>query len=157
MFAVAPAVILANIVSSFNGAVVGSFLGDAVALQVRGPDTAAAVLLAVLGLTAVATVLTLSLFEDAPSYAVLQAVGWSDRALGLALLTQAAIIGLVGSTFGVAMGLGFISSFLGPVDAGVAAVGAAVASAAVALSAIVAVLPATLLNRLPTARILARD
>lgn len=157
VFAVAPAVILANIVSSFNGAVVGSFLGDAVALQVRGPDTAAAVLLAVLGLTAVATVLTLSLFEDAPSYAVLQAVGWSDRALGLALLTQAAIIGLVGSTFGVAMGLGFISSFLGPVDAGVAAVGAAVASAAVALSALVAVLPATLLNRLPTARILARD
>ena len=110
--AVAAAVLLTAILRAFHGAVVGSFLGDAVAVQVRTPDIAAAVLLAVLGLTAVGTVLLLAVTGDAPALAALHATGWTDAALTRTLLTQAAPIGLLGSVVGVALTLGAMAAAL---------------------------------------------
>jgi putative ABC transport system permease protein len=155
--AVASAVLLATIVRAFNGAVVGSFLGDAVALQVRAPDIAATIIIAVLGLTAVATVLLLALGEDAPAFAALQATGWSDRSLALTLLTQAAAIGLLGALLGSGLALGATAQVIGPITAPVLAIAAIVAVAALAICAFAALLPALLIRRLPTAQILARE
>lgn len=155
--AVASALALVIIVSSFNGAVVGSFLGDAVALQVRGPDIAAAVVLAVLGLVAVATVLLLALAEDAPSFAVLRATGWTDLALSVALMAQATAIGLTGATIGAALALLGTALFIGPITIATLGLAALAIVTAVAAATAVSLVPAFLLSRLPTARILAHD
>ena len=155
--AVASGVVLATIVRGFNGAVVGSFLGDAVALQVRGPDVAAAVVLAVLGLTAVGTVLLLALVEDAPSFAALQATGWTDRSLAATLVTQAGAIGLAGAVVGAVVALAATAVFIGRVTWAVAALALAIVAVAVAASCAAALLPALALRRLPTARILAGE
>lgn len=155
--AAASTVLLGSIVWAFNGAVVGSFLGDAVALQVRGPDLAAAAVLAVLGLIAVATVLLLALVEDAPAFAALQAVGWSQASLGRALLTQAVGIGVIGGVVGSGLAVAVTASVIGPVGPRVVVIAATVALAATGLSALAALAPALVIRRLPTARILARD
>jgi hypothetical protein len=155
--AVASAVVLAGIVTAFDGAVVGSFLGDAVALQVRTPDVAAATILVLLGLTAVSTVLLLALVEDAPSYAALQATGWTDASLATTLLCQAAVIGAVGAAAGVAISLAAIAVFIAPVNASVLAAAASIGLGAVVLSGLAALVPAILARRLPTARVLARE
>jgi energy-coupling factor transporter ATP-binding protein EcfA2 len=95
-----------TIVVAFQGAMVGTLLGDAVALQVRAPDLIAAGCLTLLGVVAVATIGFLGIIEDATSYAALQAVGWRDTSLGGALATQAALIGAVGGVAGGALGIG---------------------------------------------------
>ncbi len=155
--AVASAVGLATVVRAFDGAVVGSFLGDAVALQVRGPDIVAAAVLAILGLTAVVTVLLLSLAEDAPSFAALQATGWTDRSLTATLLTQAGAIGLAGALPGAFLALASTSLFIGPPTLTIVALTVLIVLIAVAASVAAALIPALLLRRLPTARILAGE
>jgi ABC-type antimicrobial peptide transport system permease subunit len=155
--AVASALTLAIIVRSFNGAVVGSFLGDAVALQVRGPDIAAVVVLAVLGLVAVATVLLLALVEDAPSFAALRAAGWTDLALNTALAAQATAIGLSGAILGAGLALLGTALFIGPVTTTILGLAVVATAAAVVATTAASLAPAVLLSRLPTARILARD
>lgn len=133
--------LLGSIVWAFQGAVVGSFLGDAVALQVRGADVIAAAFLAVLGLVAVATILFLGLTEDARTYAALQAVGWRDARLGLGLAAQAALIGIVGGLVGAASGLGLVTWLIGIVDPRVIGVAALVATGAVVAAVVVALVP----------------
>lgn len=152
--AVASAVLLATVVRAFHGAVVGSFLGDAVALQVRAPDIAAAVLLAVLGLTAVATVLLLGVAEDASALAALQAVGWTDAALTRTLLTQAGVMGLIGSAVGAALTVGAMAAALGGIPAGVAWVATICGTTATALCLLTALIPAAIRRRTPAARAL---
>lgn len=155
--AVAAALTLAIVVRTFNGAVVGSFLGDAVALQVRGPDIAAATILALLGLVAVATVLLLALMEDAPGFAALRATGWTERALNTTLATQAAVIGALGAVIGVALALTTTGVLIGPPTAPTLALAALTPVVAIAFATASCALPAALLGRLPTARILANE
>ena len=113
-------------------------------------------MLAVLGLTAVETVLLLALVEDAPSFAALQATGWTDRSLAATLLTQAGAIGLTGAVVGAVIAAA-TAVFIGPVTWAVAALAVAVVAVAVAASCAAALLPALALRRLPTARILAGE
>lgn len=155
--AVASATLVTTIATAFNGAVIGSFLGDAVALQVRTPDIVATVLLAVLGLTAVTTVLLLALTEDAPNYAMLQAAGWTDIALTRTLLTQAGVVGLAGATLGCVAALTTTALFIGPLTHTAVGIAALVFFSAVAASSLAALIPAAITARLPTARILARE
>lgn len=154
---VAAAVFLAVVVGSFNGAVVGSYLGDAVALQVRGPDLAAAVILALLGVSAVSTLLFLALAEDAPAYAALQATGWTDWSIGRVLVTQSAAVSLLGAGLGCAGALLAAATVIGPLARSTIAIAVAVVLAALALCLAAAVVPAVLVRRLPTAQILARE
>jgi hypothetical protein len=154
---VASAVTLAGLVTVFNGAVVGSFLGDAVALRVRAPDIAAAVILTLLGLTAVVTVLLLALFEDAAGYAALQATGWTDRMLSSSLITHAAVIGILGTILGGAAALWLTATVLGPLSAAIWAAAGSISAAAVLLCVLAGVLPGLAASRLPAARILARE
>lgn len=154
---VASALTLTSIVTVFNGAVVGSFLGDAVALRVRTPDIAAAVILALLGLTAVVTVLLLALFEDAPAYAALQATGWTDRMLASSLVTHAAVIAVLGTLVGSAAALWVTATVLGPLSAAIWTAAGIIGAAAALLCVLAGILPGLAASRLPAARILARD
>lgn len=155
--AVASATLLASVVGTFNGTVIGSFLGDAVALQVRTPDIVAAVVLSLLGLTAVATVLLLAVTEDAASYAALQASGWTDSALTRTLLVQAGLIGLIGAVVGAAAALAITAAVIAPLNATIVGLAALVTVTAVLACALAALIPAAVTARLPTSHILARE
>lgn len=155
--AAASITLLASIVVAFQGAVVGTFLGDAVALQVRTPDLIAAGCLALLGVVAVATILFLGIVEDAASYAALQAVGWRDSSLGTALAAQAVIIGVAGGVMGGALGVGLVFWLVGDLNPATLTVAGATAGFLVLLAITAALAPAAWLKRLPVARILAEE
>lgn len=155
--AVASSTLLASIIGAFHGAVIGSFLGDAVALQVRTPDVIATVLLVVLGLTAVTTVLLLAVTEDAPAYAALHATGWTDSALTRTLLSQGGLIGLTGAVAGAIAALIGIQIVIATITPAVVITTVAIGIAAVAASTLAALIPAAIIARLPAARILARE
>jgi hypothetical protein len=155
--AVASTTFLLAIVRSFHGVVVGSLLGDAVALQVRGPDLAAAVVLCCLGVTAVLTMMALSVAEDGPVFAALTAVGWRDRALTSAVITQGALVGVAGSLVGGAVAVASTALVAGRLSWELAATAGAVATVATLVCACAGLPSALALRRLPLARILAGD
>ena len=86
---------------AFAGTVVGSVLGDAVAVQAKPGDLVAVALLAVLALISVAVVLLTGAIEDAQAFAALRATGWRDRSLTVLITAQGAIIGLLGAVVGL--------------------------------------------------------
>ena len=155
--AVASTIFLVAIVRSFHGVVVGSLLGDAVAVQVRGPDLAAAVILCCLGVTAVVTMMALTVSEDGPEFAALTAVGWHDRALTSAVLAQGALVGVAGSLVGGGVALTSTAAVAGGLSWELAATAAAVAATTTLVCACAGLPSALALRRLPVARILARE
>lgn len=155
--ATACAVAMSMIVQSFNGAVVGSFLGNAVALQVRGPDIAAIIILSLLGLTAVATVTTLAVMDDKAAFATLRAIGWHDRKLALSLTVQNALIGAIGAVLGATAAIITMGAVIGaPFTSGLVTALAATIIATLACC-LAALIPAALLRRLPVSSILSAD
>jgi putative ABC transport system permease protein len=142
---------------AFRGVVVGSLLGDAVAVQVRSVDYIAVVVTVVLGILAVADVVFLNIAERAAEFATLRAVGWGEPALSRLVITEGTVIGLTGSLAGAALGLAGAAEFTGQLPAGLCLLAAAACLAGTAITATAAFLPARTLNRLPTARLLAEE
>jgi putative ABC transport system permease protein len=149
--------LIISVVLAFQGTVVGSLLGDAVAVQVRGPDYVAAAATVVLGVLAVTDVLFISIRERAAELTTLRALGWTDRALGRLVITEGALMGIAGSVTGMALGLAGAAAFAGqlPVRLWLAAIAAGAIGTAVTVVA--ALVPAQLLRRLPTAALLAEE
>ena len=98
---------------AFNDVLVGTLLGDAVAVQVRGTDYVAVVTTILLGVAAVADVLFLGLRERAGELATLEAGGWDDRALGRLVAFEGLWIGAAGAVAGAAAGLAGAAAFAG--------------------------------------------
>lgn len=117
MVAVAASTFLVVITLGFKGAVVGTVLGDAVAVQVRGADYAAVGATLLLALLGVANVMYLNIRERGHELATLAALGWSRASLNRALLGEALGMGLGGTLAGVALGLVGSSFFLTGVSA----------------------------------------
>lgn len=90
----------------FRDTLIGTFLGDAVAVQARTPDLVAAGVITLLALTAVATLLFLEIAQDIKRFGALRAVGWADAKVAVAICTQAAILAVVGIAVGVGVALG---------------------------------------------------
>ena len=90
----------------FHDTLIGSLLGDAVAVQARTPDLVAAALITLLGLTAVGTLLFLEIAEDIKSFGALRAMGWSDAKVAVVIITQAAALAVVGIAVGTTAALG---------------------------------------------------
>ncbi len=155
--AVASLLVLISLAQVFRGRVVGTLLGDAVAVLVRPQDLVAGGFLALLGLVAVGLILFLNLTEDARMYASLQAVGWRQSWLARSLGVQALAIGVVGSALGLAAGLGIMVWLTESIPPEVTRIAALVIGATLVASVAVALLPAAALRRLPTARLLAED
>jgi hypothetical protein len=145
------------VVVAFRGTVVGSLLGNAVAVQVRGPDYAAAAVTVLLGVLAVTDVLFINVRERAAELATMRALGWPERALARLVITEGAVIGLAGSVAGMTLGLAGAAVFAGQLPARLLVAGVAAVAIGTAVTVAAAALPARLLRRLPTASLLAEE
>ena len=154
---VAALTLLTAVTLAFRGAVVGSLLGNAVAVQVRGVDYVAVTATVVLGVLAVADVLFLNIRERAAELAAIRALGWPESALGRLVVTEGAVIGLAGSLAGAAAGLAAAAEFAGQFPARLLLAATAAVLAGVLVTVAAALLPAQLLRRLPTAQLLAEE
>jgi putative ABC transport system permease protein len=142
---------------AFRGVVVGSLLGDAVAVQVRSVDYIAAGATVILGVLAVADVVFLNITERAAELATIRSFGWRDTTLAHLVITEGAIIGVAGSLAGAGLGLGAAAWFAGQLPARLLVIAAAAVAAGIIVTAAAALLPAALLRRLPTAHLLAEE
>ena len=149
--------LLVGITLAFRGVVVGSLLGDAVAVQVRGVDYIAVIATVPLGILAVADVLFLNLRERAAELATLRATGWTETALSRLVVVEGAVLGLTGALVGAALGLAGAAVFAGALPGRLLLVTALVLAGGTAVTALAALVPAQLLRRLPTAALLAED
>jgi hypothetical protein len=89
--------LLLAINQAFQGHVVGTLLGDAVSVEVRGLDFLVVGVIVLLATLSLADVLYLNLRERAAEFVTLRTVGWSDRYLVQVVATEAAILGLLGT------------------------------------------------------------
>jgi putative ABC transport system permease protein len=147
---------LAGVIFGFQGAVVGTLLGDAVSVQARPVDVVTAVFLAILGLGCLVEILYLDIREEASRYAALQATGWRDRTLTKLIVWQALITATTGAVLGVLVALLGLAAFV-PLNTQVWLTSGAVLITSVAVAAAAAVLPARSLRNLPTARLLSGE
>jgi ABC-type antimicrobial peptide transport system permease subunit len=154
---VAALTLLVAVTFAFRGVVVGSLLGDAVAVQVRGVDYIAVAATVALGVLAVADVVYLNIAERAAELATIRSFGWPEAALTRLVVTEGAMTGAAGSLAGAAAGLAAAASFTGTLSPRLWAAAAVAAAAGVLVSAGSAVPPSQLLRRLPTAHLLAED
>jgi putative ABC transport system permease protein len=148
---------LAALSLAFRGVVVGSLLGDAVAVQVRGVDYIAVTATVVLGVLAVADVVFLNITERSAELAAIRAFGWRESTLSRLVITEGVIIGLAGSLAGAAIGLSAAAIFAGQAPASLYLVATAAAATGILTTAAAAFLPAHALHRLPAAHLLAAD
>ncbi|MGL5406184.1 MAG: FtsX-like permease family protein [Propionibacteriaceae bacterium] len=141
----------------FHGRVVGTVLGDAVSVQVRGADTVAGIFLLTLGLISLAMILFLTMTEDARVFASLNAAGWTDRRLGGVVVTQSVCIGLLGAALGVVLGLGTIKILTKQLTVAMVHIAAEFSVIALVCCIVIALIFASRLRKLPLARLLAQD
>jgi ABC-type antimicrobial peptide transport system permease subunit len=149
--------VLTAVTFAFRGVVVGSLLGDAIAVQVRGVDYVAIAATVLLGVLGVADVLFLNIRERAPELATIRSLGWRESALARLVVTEGAAIGLLGALTGAGLGLAMTAWFAGQVTHRLIAVAVATAAIGLVITALAALVPAALLRRLPTARLLAEE
>jgi hypothetical protein len=153
---VAGLTILVALTTVFRGAVVGSRLGNAVAVPVRGIDYLAIAVILLLGVGAVADVLYLNIRERGSELATLAATGWADGALTRLITVEGAIIGLLGGLAGAAIGMA-ATAWLGGRLTFLIPVAVACAAAGPVLTTLAALLPAALLRRIPVAALIAEE
>jgi hypothetical protein len=149
--------ILVAVTIAFRGVVVGSLLGNAVAVQVRGVDYVAVTATVALGVLAVADVVFLNIRERAPELAVIRTFGWPESALSRLVITEGAIIGLAGSLAGATLGLAAAAQFAGQLPATLYLIAAAAVAGGLLVTTTAALLPAQALRRLPAAHLLAEE
>ncbi|NES31078.1 FtsX-like permease family protein [Micromonospora terminaliae] len=154
---VAALTLVAAVGYAFRGAIVGTLLGDTVALSVRGADALAAGATVLLGAAAVADVLYLNIRDRAAELATLRATGWTDLALGRLVGYEGLLLGGLGALAGAGLGTGGAAWLVGDVPGALVLVAAVTAAGGVLLTAGAALAPAALLRRLPTARLLAEE
>ncbi|WP_426507522.1 FtsX-like permease family protein [Dactylosporangium sp. McL0621] len=151
------ATVLGAITFAFHGAIVGTLLGDAVSLQVRSVDAVAVAATVLLGALAVADVLYLNVRDRSAELATLRATGWTSGALGRLVAAEGLGIGVLGGLLGAGLGLGGAAWLVGTVTAGLVWTALAALAAGALVATAAAIVPALLLQRLPTARLLAEE
>ncbi|MGH9210476.1 MAG: FtsX-like permease family protein [Acidimicrobiales bacterium] len=142
---------------AFQEVLVGSLLGEAISVEVRGVDYVAVGTVLVLGAFAVGDVLYLNVRERAAEFAALQATGWTGRHLAALVIWEGLLVGLLGSVVGAGVALVAAARFAGHAPAELWATTAAAALGGAGLAALAAVIPARLPARLPVAVLLAEE
>ena len=142
---------------AFNDVLVGTLLGDAVAVEVRGTDYVAVIATVLLGVAAVADVLFLNLRERAAEFATLTATGWDDRALGRLVALEGLWIGALGALAGAAAGLACAALFAAALPMSLVLTTVAAAAAGALLAGAGALVPAAWLRRLSAVQLLAEE
>ncbi|GLL03205.1 FtsX-like permease family protein [Dactylosporangium matsuzakiense] len=151
------ATVLGAITFAFHGAIVGTLLGDAVSLQVRAVDTVAVAATVLLGALAVADVLYLNIRDRSAELATLRATGWTAGALARLVAAEGFGIGVLGGLAGAGLGLGGAAWLVGSVTLGLLWTAAVAVVAGALIATVAAIVPALLLQRLPTAQLLAEE
>ncbi|HEX6419326.1 MAG TPA: ABC transporter permease [Acidimicrobiales bacterium] len=141
----------------FRDALVGTVMGEAISVQVRGVDYVAVAAVLALGAVAVGDVLYLNVRERAPELAVLRATGWTERHVARLVVREGALLGLAGSVVGAVAGLAAAAVFAGEVTTGLWVTAAVGVVAGTALAAGAAVAPAQLSRRVPVAAALVEE
>jgi ABC-type antimicrobial peptide transport system permease subunit len=154
---VAALTLLTAVTVAFRGVIVGSLLGNAVAVQVRGVDYIAVAATVALGVLAVADTVFLNIRERAAELATLRTFGWRESALTRLVVTEGTVIGITGSLAGAAAGLAAAATFAGQLPPPLIAAAAAAATAGLLITTAAALLPARLLRHLPAATLLAEE
>ncbi len=149
--------VLVGIQAAFQGTLVGTVLGNALSVQVRGADFLAIGLTIALAALSVADVLYLNLKERSAELVTMRTVGWSERELTALVEAEALLLASAGSLAGAAVGVAVGALLLGvPVLPLLA--GAAIAAAGGVLAATLAsLLPLAQLRRLTPPTVLAAE
>jgi putative ABC transport system permease protein len=149
--------VLLAINEAFQGSLVGTLLGDAILIRIRGLDFVSVALVALLGGLAVADVLYLNLRERAAEILTLRTVGWGDRELRAEVALEALGLGLLGSLAGAGLGL-LVGSLVLDVGIGALALSALIAAAGgVAVAVFASLFPLSQINRLTPPTVLAEE
>lgn len=143
-----------TLLTAFHGDVVGTVLGNVVAIQVRQTDLIAACVIAVLAIVSVTTAVSLGGLEDEGAWAVLWASGWSSRLMRRAMLAQSLAISLVGIAAGILAAAGLVGLLVGRFPPATLWVAAASAAGAVLLCGVASLIPFEWLLRRPLAETL---
>jgi ABC-type antimicrobial peptide transport system permease subunit len=154
VIAVATATVLLSIMLGFQGAVVGTLLGDTVSVETRTADyaaTAATLLLACLGVT---NVMYLNIRDRGRELATLRAVGWNERDLDRLITAEGTLMAVLGTTPGALIGMGVAALLIGELTSTM--VGGALLAWAVAtcLASASAYAATVLIRQLPTSDLL---
>ena len=154
---VAALTFLLDVQTVFRGAVVGSLLGDAVAVNVRGTDLAAILMIGLLSVIGLLDVVYLAAREQAPSLAVLRAAGWAPSTIGRMVFYQGLALGFLGGVAGGACGWVGFAIFTGSwtLPGGLCAL--AGVGAGVMAGASASLVPSWLVARAPSASLLSED
>jgi putative ABC transport system permease protein len=154
---IAALTLLTAVTFAFRGVVVGTLLGDAVTVQVRGVDYIAVGATVALGTLAVTDVVFLNITERAAELATMRSFGWREGALARLVVTEGAVIGVIGSLAGAGLGLWAAAQLAGLLPARLVAIAVAAVAAGIIVTAAAALLPAALVRRLPHAHLLAEE
>jgi len=132
-------------------------LGQAITVQIRGVDLAAAGLTIALAAVSVADVLFLNVRERAAELVTLQTLGWSDREVATVVALEGATLGVAGSVAGATAGLAFAALLLGVALGPLAAAAGIAIGAGAAAAAVASLLPLTQIRRLAPPAVLAAE
>ncbi len=142
---------------AFRGQVVGTLLGNAVAVQTRPVDYISTIVTVAIGAFAVADVLYLNIRERLTELATLRALGWHETTLAQLITTEGAGMGLVGSIAGAAAGLAAAAAFTGSLASQLFTAAIVSAVTGTLIATLAAVAPASLLGRLASPQALAEE
>lgn len=149
--------VLIAITRAFRGSAVGTLLGDAVTLDVRGVDVLAVVVVVLLAGLVASDTLYLGVRERAAEFASLRATGWSEGALRRLIGYEGLLLGVVGSLAGAGLGAWGMSRFTDVSMSSLLGVASLAAAIGVVVALAALVLPLSGLARLPITRLLAED
>jgi cell division protein FtsX len=148
---------LVAIQSAFHGQVIGTRLGDYVAVQVRGVDYLAAAITIGLGAFAIADIAFLNIRERVEEIGILQATGWSLGHLRQMFATEGIATAALGALTGTMAGLAGTTAFL-TIGWQPALTGSLIATTAGLAAAILALtIPLARISRLAPAHALAHE
>lgn len=147
---------LVSINLAFQGTVSGTLLGNFVSVQVRTVDYVAVGLTIALATFSLADVLLLNVRERAAETATLQAVGWSNRHVGILTLLEATIIGGAASLVGVCLGT-LVGLWMGGPWSTVLVTALVTVLVGVVVTALAGLIPSQIASRTPPAQALALE
>ncbi len=155
--ATAALAVLLVIQLEFSGQAVGTLLGNAIALQVRGPDLVAVAGILVLAGVGVGHAGALEVRDRASELVMLRVAGWRDGHLSRLIVTQGLIVGIAGALVGAGAALWFAHQVLGGATPTAWLASAAAGLAGVASAVLGSLAPARLLARTPATVVLAEE
>jgi putative ABC transport system permease protein len=148
--------VLVSIQAAFQGTLVGTVLGNALSVQVRGADFLAIGLTIALAALSIADVLYLNLRERSAELVTLRTIGWSERELLVLVEAEALLLALAASALGAALGA-VICGVLGVPVLPLFAAAAIATAGGVLVAALAALLPLSQLRRLTPPSVLAAE